>query len=249
MRFALFKILVVFGSLPFAACDPGTDGESPIARDEAMAKLDRPILPVTPGDTWVYETRLEIPQGVSSLGAAEVETIFRRTRTYLGKISAAAGLPEKDCFEVVVPGAPDEREFVDIQNDRIDLWGSLIMRPESTQPMWLESPVLFVMAGMKAGTTLPELRTFNGGLARTTRVIAREDLTVAAGRFSCIRLLTTGDDGDVELRKTLWFSPGHGIVREEKTRYRRNQLIYRETQELTVIKMARSLRAVSGRKE
>ena len=47
-----------------------------------------------------------------------------------------------------------------------------------------------------------------------------------------IRLLTTGPDGDVDLNRTIWFGPGKGIIREEKTRYRRDKLIFRETHEL-----------------
>ena len=61
---------------------------------------------------------------------------------------------------------------------------------------------------------------------------------VPAGTFNCHRLLTTGNDGEIELRKTLWFSPGNGIIREEKTRYRREKLLFRETQELIELKRA-----------
>ena len=42
----------------------------------------------------------------------------------------------------------------------------------------------------------------------------------------------TGTDGGVELRRTIWFAPGIGIVREEKTRYRTGKLLFRETQQL-----------------
>ena len=33
-------------------------------------------------------------------------------------------------------------------------------------------------------------------------------------------------------RAKIWFSPGTGIVREEKTRYRDGKVIFRETQQL-----------------
>lgn len=235
--------LTIFSSLAallLAACDSKDETKAPVltARDEAARKDDIPILPVTRGDAWIYEVRLEIPADVTSAGAAEVKTSHRRTRTYLGKISAAEGLPETDCFEVVVPGAADEREFVEIHEDRILMRGSLIMRPETTKPMWLDTPVPFVIAGMKPGTALPEIRTSDGALARKTQVIAREDLTVPAGAFHCIRILTTGNDGDIELRRTVWFSPGKGIIREEKTRYRNGKLLYRESQELVELKKA-----------
>jgi hypothetical protein len=203
-----------------------------------LRKVDVPVLPVKPGDAWIYQVRLVIPADASSPGSAEVDTSYQGVRTYLGKTSAAKGLPETDCFEVVVPGSPNEREFVEIHDDRILMRGSLILRPETTKPMWLATPVPFVIAGMKPGTFLPEFRTTDGALSRRTEVIAREDVTVPAGTFPCVRLLTTGSDGELELRSTVWFAFGKGIIRKEKTRYRGDKVIYRETQELTKVTKA-----------
>ena len=213
-------------SLLTSACGPGEK------KGEAAMPVEVPILTVSPGDRWVYQVSLHIPEGVTSPGAAEVSTSFERTRTYLGKVAAAGGLPATDCFEVRVPGSATEREFVEIRDDRILLLGSLIMRPETTRPMWLETPVPFVVAGMKAGTAMPGMKTDDGSLTRQTQVIARENVTVPAGSFPCIQLLTTGRDGELELRRTLWFSPGNGIIREETVRYRRDRLVFREIQEL-----------------
>ena len=216
--------IVAIASLFIAACQ----------RDSLSSgsQSDTPILPVSPGDSWIYQVHLEIPAGVTSAGAAAVDTKFQRVRTYLGKKSAADGLPPTDCFEVVVPGFPNEREFVDILDDRILMRGSLILRPETTKPMWLETPVPFVIAGMKPGDVIPEVETPDASLTRRTEVLAREDVTVPAGTYHCIRLLTTGNDGDLLLARNVWFAPGHGIIREEKTRIRRGQEIFRETQEL-----------------
>ncbi|MEO7098325.1 MAG: hypothetical protein ABI162_03105 [Luteolibacter sp.] len=214
------------------ACDSKkAGGKSP--EKAAAAQQDTPILPVKKGDVWRYDVHLEIPADVTSPGAAEVNETHRRTRTYLGKVSPAAGLPEVDCFEVIAPNTPTEREFVDISDDRILMRGSMIMLPETTRPMWLDRPVPFVVAGMKAGTELPELESASGGFSkRKTQVVARENVTVPAGNFPSIRILMTGKDGDFELRRTTWFSPGIGIVREEKTRYRKDKLLFHETQQL-----------------
>jgi hypothetical protein len=134
---------------------------------------------------------------------------------------------------VTAPAAPVEREFVEIYDDKILMRGSMIMRPDTTRPMWLDQPVPLVIAGMKAGTESPLIQAAGGSLSRKTQVIGREDVTVAAGTFPCIRLLISGTDGELELRRTLWFSPGTGIVREEKTRYRLGKVIFREVHELT----------------
>lgn len=229
---------VVACALP--SCDkPAGTPTTPPATDEALRHQDMPIMPVNPGDSWIYQVRLFIPSDVTSPGAAEVNTEHERIRTYLGKQAAAPGLPATDCFEVTVPGAPREREFVEILDDRILMRGTLVLRQETTKPMWLETPVPFVISGLKPGTAMPGFRTADGGLSRRTEVIAREPVTVPAGTFEAIRLLTTGRDGDLELRRTIWFTPRTGIVREEKIRYRADKLVFRETQELTAIRRAR----------
>ncbi len=230
MRF-LFQIL--FSTL-LCACHQ--DAVKPPAPDGSAG--DVPLLSVAPGDAWIYQVRLRIPAGVTSATAAEVDTSYRSVRTYLGKLSAADGLPETDCFEVNVPGSPREREFVEIHPERILFRGSQVMRSETTRPLWLEQPVAFVTAGMKAGNSLPNFVSTDGGIIRRTKVIGREDVTVPGGTFRCIRQLTTGSDGELDLRRSIWFSPGTGIVREEKSRYRRDQLVLREVHELVEFKRA-----------
>lgn len=243
MKFRILLVCPAVAVLGLTSCDRSNKDGAVNAVPEAAVETrpDVPLLPVIQGDEWIYDVHLEIPEGVTSPGAAEVEGNHLRTRTYLGKVSAADGLPEVDCFEVVAPAAPVEREFVEIHDDRILMRGSLIMRPETTRPMWLDHPVPFVIAGMKTGTESPQIQAASGSLSRKTQVIAREDVTVPAGTFPSIRLLMSGSDGDLELRRTIWFAPGTGIVREEKTRYRFGKVIFRETQELkkTSVKRAR----------
>ena len=215
--------------LALGGCDSKHE-PAPAAPDAAA--LEAPLLPVTKGDTWSYDVHLEIPAGVTSPGAAAVDAKHTRVRTYLGKVSPAEGLPAVDCFEVIVPASAPEREFLEIHDDRILMRGSMIMRPETTRPMWLDQPVPFIHAGMKAGTESPLVQAAGGSLSRRIQVVAREDVTVPAGTFPAIRLLMTGMDGELELRRTIWFAPGTGIVREEKSRYRKGALIFRETHAL-----------------
>ena len=215
-----------------SACDSSKKTVTKPPEPTIVAQQDSPILPAKKGDVWHYQVHLEIPPDVTAPGAAEVDESYERTRTYLGKLVPAAGLPEVDCFEVIAPNAPAEREFVEISADRIMMRGSMIMRQETTKPMWLDRAIPFVIAGMKAGTEFPEFETVGGGLTRKTQVVARENLTVPAGTFPCIRILMTGKDGNLELRRTTWFSPGTGVIREEKTRYLKDKLLFRETQTL-----------------
>lgn len=235
MKTAASFTLSISVGLFLTACDSSkksSSGTPPLPTTATAVSPDIPILPVTKGETWTYNVHLEIPADVTSQGAPEVNEDHRRVRTYIGKVSPASGLPEVDCFEVAVPGAPTEREFVEILDDRVLMRGSMIMRPETTQPMWLKSPVPFVWAGMKPGTETPEIEAAGGSISRKTQIVAREDITVPAGTFHTVRMLTTGMDGNLELKRSIWFAPGVGIIREEKVRYRLGKLIFRENQEL-----------------
>lgn len=236
MKALSFILVSAWLAAMLCACDPHGGKTPPRAPDAAIA--DTPLLSAAPGDAWIYQVRLRIPPGVTSVTAAEVDTRFRSVHTYLGKLSASEGLPETDAFEVAVPGSPREREFVDLHPDRILMRGTQVMRPENPRLMWLAEPAPFVIAGMKAGDSLPDFISTDGGIIRRTKVIAREHVTVPAGSFHCIRLLTTGCDGELDLRRTIWFAPATGIVREEKSCYRRDRLVLREVHELVELKRA-----------
>lgn len=237
MNSRFLKVLMVILAMAGVACNRAPDA-NPGGKKSSLAEQDTPLLAATPGDRWTYRVDLLIPAGATSPGSAEVEQRYERVRRFLGKVSPAKGLPEVDGFEVEVRGFPTEREFVDILPDAILMRGSLILREETTLPLWLSQPVPFVTAGLSAGDELPDVSAPDGNLTRQTRVVAREEITVPAGDFSCIRLLTTGMDGQIELRRTVWFSPGTGIIREEKTRHRAGKLLFSETQQLSSLDMA-----------
>jgi hypothetical protein len=211
--------------------NPDIPAETSISSATEVAP-DAPILPVHPGDSWHYDVHIEIQAGVMGPDAPAVDTHQERIRKYLGKVVVAEGLPESECFEVVSPGSPKEREFVEIHHDRILLRGSLTIGAKTTKPVWLDPPILFVSSEMKAGSVIPEIHDKSQFRKRKTQVVAREDITVPAGKFNSIRMLMTGSDGPVELRRTIWFSPGVGIIREEKVRYANEKLLFRETHEL-----------------
>jgi hypothetical protein len=200
---------------------------------------DIPILPLKKDDFWRYSVRVELPEGVTADGSAEMDVSHERLRRYIGKIIPAEGLPEVDCFEVTAPNTTTEREFVTITDDKILMRGSTLVRPDVTAPLWFEPAVPFVYAGMKAGESLRELRAGSETRVRNLQIVAREDVTVPTGTYPSIRMLMTGMDGGIELRRTLWFAPGIGIVREEKVRYGGGKLLLRETHELVETSLKR----------
>ncbi|MGC4015996.1 MAG: hypothetical protein QM755_15935 [Luteolibacter sp.] len=198
--------------------------------------MDIPVLKIEPGDYWSYRVRVEIPAGVTGEQAASVDTTHERVRTFLGKMPLVEGSPEADCFEVVAPNTPPTREFVNIHEDRVELRGELMMKNAESRPIVFPVPVVFFKAGLQAGDTLPMPTVGAPGSTavsqRSCAIIGREDCVVPAGTFPSVRMLMNGLDGKIETRRTLWFAPGTGIVKEERIRYAEGKVIVKETHEL-----------------
>jgi hypothetical protein len=199
---------------------------------EELTKLDIPILPIKKDDFWKYKVRVEIPPGVTSESAAAVETESEKTRTFLGKIEISEDHPPVEAFDVVIPGQPIERELVEIQEDRVMMLGAYYPEQPDARPAWLEPAVPFVVAGIRPGQQMVAFTARDGNVKRGMKIVARESIEVPAGEYLTIRMLMTGTDGEFEVRRTTWFAPGVGIVKEEKMRYAGEKLLFRETVEL-----------------
>jgi hypothetical protein len=233
------KVLPLLVLVPIAAvigCKPAEKPATPPA-SVATDGLDVPILEVNPGDAWKYRVQIEIPAGVTAPDAQAVTSTHERVRTYLGKVPISKDAEPVDCFEVTSPGSPADREFVNIQPDRIELVGELKMKGDDSRPIVFPAPIVFVKAGLQAGDTLeiPAMAIGEGHTPRqrSAAVIGREECDVPAGKFPTVRLVMGGMDGDIETRRTLWFSPGKGIVKEERVRYAAGKVVVKEIHELT----------------
>jgi hypothetical protein len=64
------------------------------------------------------------------------------------------------------------------------------------------------------------------------QIVGREKVTVAERDFDTIRILMVGKDGkdgSLEIRRTTWFAPKFGVVKEEKVRYLNDEMILKES--------------------
>ncbi len=203
------------------------------AIDQEFRKADTPILPIKKGDFWKYTIRVEVPEGVTSESGAALDVVREKTRTFLGKVKVSETHPEVDAFDVSSPGQPLERELVEIYDDRVMMRGTASPDLPDAKPMWLEPAIPFVVAGMRPGQQMLDIEVQDGARQRGLKVVAREKVKVPAGEYQAIRMLMTGNDGPFEIRRTTWFAPRVGIVKEERTRYAKEKLIMRETVEMT----------------
>jgi hypothetical protein len=235
---------------PLAACkkaetrpQPAAETVPSIQKDpnsEPDAPSEVPLLPIKEGDFWRYQVDLEvIKPSTSADGAASAPETrsFAVTRTYLGKLPVMPDKPPVDVFEVVTPGAETERELVEIHKDQIHLRGSVPFKDGVPgKPVWLATPVPFVAANIRAGSSLPSISVAEGEVTRGIQVVGREEVEVPAGTFRAIKLLMSGMDSKaagIEMRRTTWFAPGVGIVKEITSRYTKDLKIMTRTQILT----------------
>jgi hypothetical protein len=203
---------------------------------------DIPILPLTVQDFWLYDVKIQIPAGVQHKDSPAVNQSFERKRSYIGKVKPGADYPDTGCFEIEAKGTPVEREYVDINDERVMMRGSGSVGSAEIKPLWLDPGVLLVRAGLLGGETLPpiEIKDPASGavVRRLIQIIGRESIETAGKKFNTIRILMTGTDGGMELRRTIWFAPHYGIVKEEKSRFINDQLVLKETSELKEFRVA-----------
>jgi hypothetical protein len=203
---------------------------------------DIPILPLTLEDYWLYDVKIQIPEGVQHAGSPAVNQTFIRKRSYIGKVKPGADYPETGCFQIEAKGSPVEREFVDVDDERVMMRGSGTVGSAEIKPLWLDPGVLLVRAGLLGGETLPPIEikdpTTGAVVHRLIQIIGRESIETAGKKFNAIRILMTGNDGGMDLRRTIWFAPHYGIVKEEKSRYINDKLVLKETSELKEFRVA-----------
>jgi hypothetical protein len=228
--------LILAGTLLTTACDKGKTAAAatpPPAPQDDLATADTPVLRIKPGHEWKYLVTIENPK--HQLSGKPESASFERVRRYLGKIDPGNGQPPSDCFEVSAKGAKTYREYVKIEPQEVWMTGQSLVDDQGVQTdlVWLEKPVTFFRAGLVAGDSLPlVMMNKDKNLWRVIRVIGRETVKVEAGQFDAARLQMFGKDGDIGLRRTYWFSPGVGIVREEKIREVAGKQVFSETDEL-----------------
>jgi hypothetical protein len=232
IRFFVFLL----PALATSACKKAEEqNPAPTAENaNPLEASDTPVLEIKPGAEWTYQVKVEAPQDL--VDGKPVSAVFERKRRYLGKIDPGNGREKTDCFEVWANGTKRQREYVKISAAEVSLSGQsqVDKNGEETRPIWFQEPILFFRAGLVAGDTLPSV-VFdkNKELWRSTRVIGREKISVPAGDFEAVRLQMIGRDENVALRRTYWFCPGTGIIKEEKIREIDEKPVLVETEELS----------------
>ncbi len=212
---------------------PAAAAAPPPPAADSLAASDVPVLKISPGQEWKYRVTIENPKHPETGKPASAS--FERVRRFMGPIDPGNGHAPTDCFEVSAEGAKTIREFVKITPEEVALVGQATVDSAGVQGelIWFSEPIAFFKAGLIAGDSLP-LTVLNKekNLWRVIRVIGREKVRAGEKEYEAVRLQMLGKDDAIVLRRTYWFTPGEGIVLEEKVREVDGKPVFSETDEL-----------------
>lgn len=207
-------------------------GEAPASAENAS---DVPLLALKKGDWLAYRVDVLVPEGAKSPGSAEETRKYLRVRTYEGKSKPQQAKIPTDTFLVTSSNKLADYEYLEIAPDLITIRSSELAGI-ATAPFWLDPPCLLVRSGVKGGEIFPKYITKDpksgAVIQRVVQVIGREKIELIGKEFDCTRMTVSGADGGMEMRRSIWFAPGTGIVKDERTNYFEQKLLYREVQTL-----------------
>lgn len=238
-RVSCLMLIAVTGQVQWGCKEKKPETAAPAPVNEMIA-ADTPVLEISPNHEWKYQVTIENPK--HALTGEPASASFERVRRYVGAIDPGNGKPPTDCFEVMAKGAQTMREYVKLAPEEVSITGQALLNAEGVQEklLWFDHPIAFFKAGLSAGDTMPlAMMNKNKKLWRMIRVIGREKVEVPAGTFNTVRLQMVGYDEDIALRRTYWFCPKVGIIREEKVREIKGQPVFSETDELIAITAGR----------
>lgn len=196
----------------------------------------KPVWKPALGDSWTYKVTVTVQDGTqlpNDVPGQKIERFEGKTRaTYrqrmvyrglqpLGEAKEGGAVPTGHAFTVSNGDTLLETQFNAITDTSVDALG---VQPAGGKLMPLSKPIPLVAADWKGGEAFPFMMEFmqDGKKARMVRkfkVIGWETLETKAGRFKALHVQVSGLNGQMELKRSYWFAPGTGFIKEVKKYY------------------------------
>ncbi|BDS08259.1 hypothetical protein NT6N_32990 [Oceaniferula spumae] len=212
-----------------------------------IAEEDKPIWRPNVGDSWTYEVTVEVQQGSELPDDVEgqkiekldgkVRATFKQTNVYKGLQPISKEGPELHAFYLSNGKRLEEIQYMKITDTSVEAMG---VKPEGKKPQPvrpLSKAIPLVMSDWKGGEAFPFMmdHVANGQkmrMARKFKVLGWETLETKAGKFQAIHVQVTGTNGPVELKRSYWFTPGKGFIKEVKKYYAGEKTVFTQTRVL-----------------
>ena len=201
------------------------------------------------GDVWVYEVTVEapreagLPQGEGielREGIEGKEAFYVQTREFLGKVAAGAEDVKYDAIATKRGGVVEKIDFMEITPTAIYARGSKKEGKDPGAYLILKSPLLLISTLSSPGDEWKvdsdaaegEDKAEGPRFKRDFRFFGKDKVQVPAGEYEALLVRIAGQNGETEIRRSLWFQPGLGLVKEETGYYTAEKLLVRQTIEL-----------------
>jgi len=216
-----------------------------ISADEAQ-----PIWKPVVGDSWTYQVVVEVQKGTelpTSVDGQKIEELEGKTRASYIQTHVYHGLkpmkqdgPEAHAFYVSNGDQLEEIEYMNITDDAVEAAGS---KQEGTKPLALKplsKPIPLVRSEWKGGEGFPFKVDLVVGkqkikFVRKYKVLGWETLETKAGKFKALHVQVTGMNGPMEIKRSYWFTPGTGFIKEVKKYYLEDKIVFSQTRVLDEI--------------
>lgn len=199
------------------------------------------------GDSWIYQVVVEVregtklPEGVDGQKVenldGKVRASYVQTNVYKGVKPMREGGPDAHVFHVFNGGQLQEIQYMNITDEAVEALGAKQegKRPRGVMP--LSKPIPLVMAEWKGGEAFPFMMDHVAGdqkvrMVRKFRVLGWEGLETRAGKFKALHVQVTGVNGAMELKRSYWFAPGKGFIKEVKKYYLGDSVVFSQTRVL-----------------
>ena len=213
------------------------------------AAEDKPVWKPAVGDAWTYQISVTVQEGTklpNDVPGQKVEKFDGKVRaTYqqqmvyrglqpLGEAEGEEEVPTAHAFTVSNADTLIETQFNAISDTSIEALG---VQPAGKKLRPLSKAIPLFQSDWKGGEAFPFIMEYvvdenKIRLVRKFKVIGWETLETAAGKFKALHVQVTGLNGKMEIKRSYWFAPGTGFIKEVKKYYVGESTILTQTRVL-----------------
>jgi len=198
------------------------------------AEEEKPIWSPAVGDSWTYSVTVEVQEGSQLPDDVEGQKIeklegkqratFIQTNVYKGPQPISKDGPEFHAFYVFNGKELEEIQYMKITDTSVE---AAAVKQEGSKPqpvLPLSKPIPLIMSSWKGGEGFPFMMDHEMGgrkirMVRKFKVLGWETLETKAGKFNAMHVQVTGKNGAIELKRSYWFAPRVGFIKEVKKYY------------------------------
>jgi hypothetical protein len=207
----------------------------------------KPIWRPAVGDSWTYRVVVEVQEGTElpvGVDGQKVEKLdgkvratYTQTNVYHGLKPMQKGGPKVHAFYVSNGDQLEEIEYMHILDDAVEAVGSKQEGESPQEVMPLSKAIPLVRAEWKGGEAFPFIMDHVVGkqkvrMVRKFKVLGWETLETDAGKFKALHVQVTGLNGPMEIKRSYWFAPDIGFIKEVKKYYLGDKIVFTQTRVL-----------------